>query len=63
MNYKHKYLKYKHKYLNTKEKSINIYHFSIKQPWFDFIKNNIKTVEGRLNKGIFQKIKKIKIKN
>ena len=31
--------------------------FGLKQQWFDYIKNQIKTIEGRLNKGIFAKLK------
>ena len=30
----------------------------VSEPWFTLIKNNIKTVEGRLNKGSFAKMKK-----
>ena len=32
------------------------YKISIKQPWFDFIKSGKKTVEGRLNKGLFNRV-------
>lgn len=30
---------------------------TIKEPWFTLIKNKLKTVEGRLNKGRFSKLK------
>lgn len=33
------------------------FEFTIKEPWFSFIKNGKKVVEGRLNKGIFSKLK------
>jgi ASC-1-like (ASCH) protein len=32
-----------------------MYNFTIKQPWFDLIKNGNKKVEERLNKGIFSR--------
>jgi len=32
-------------------KSINV-----QEPWFDYIKNKQKTIEGRLNKGIFSEL-------
>lgn len=50
----HQYLKYKNKYLNLKQQQ-NI-QIPIKQPWYNFIKLKQKTVEGRLNKGIFSKL-------
>jgi ASC-1-like (ASCH) protein len=31
--------------------------FNVQNPWFDHIKNNKKTVEGRLNKGGFKNLK------
>ena len=49
------YLKYKNKYLNLKQKQ-NI-QIPLKQPWLNFIKSGQKTVEGRLNKGIFSRLK------
>lgn len=56
--YRHKYKKYKTKYKNAKIKGGAIYSLSVKQPWFDLMKSGKKTVEGRLNRGIFTKIKK-----
>jgi ASC-1-like (ASCH) protein len=63
MTYEHKYLKYKKKYLNMKINMIeqiggtHEYNITIKNPWFDLIAQGKKTVEGRLNRGIFKKIK------
>jgi len=54
-NYYHLYIKYKAKYMglkNSKHHSI-----SIRDPWFTYIKTGKKTVEGRLNTGIFAGIK------
>ena len=33
------------------------YRKHLSEPWFSLIKLGIKTVEGRLNKGVFSKIK------
>jgi len=61
--YYNKYLKYKIKFNNLKSILENNqigggdFTFGLKQPWFDYIKNGSKTVEGRLNKGIFSKLK------
>ena len=49
-------IKYKTKYLSLKGGG-NEYTITVKQPWFDFIKCNEKTAEGRLNKGLFSKLK------
>jgi ASC-1-like (ASCH) protein len=56
MSYLHKYIKYKLKYINLQ--AGGGFTISLKQPWFDLIKNNKKTVEGRLNKGMFLNLKK-----
>ena len=61
MNYQKKYYKYKNKYINIKKKlggSENIYTITVKEPWFSFIKEGKKKIEGRLNRGLFQKINK-----
>jgi ASC-1-like (ASCH) protein len=34
------------------------YEISVSNPWFDYIKNKKKKVEGRLNKNIFAQLKK-----
>jgi ASC-1-like (ASCH) protein len=34
------------------------YTISVSEPWFTLIKLGIKTCEGRLNKGLFEKLKK-----
>lgn len=47
------YLKYKKKYKQLKQ-PIKL---TIKQPWFDLIKSGKKTIEGRLKRGIFIKLK------
>lgn len=58
MSYRNKYLKYKSKYLSLKnQKGSGEYTFTVKQPWFDYIQKGIKKAEGRLNKGIFAKLK------
>ena len=39
---------------------------NVQEPWFTYIKNSKKVIEGRLNKGTFSELKKndiIKIKN
>jgi ASC-1-like (ASCH) protein len=54
-NYYHKYSKYKSKYLKLKG-GFN-YDIYVNEPWFSLMQNNIKTVEGRPNKGIFSKLK------
>ena len=33
-------------------------HVTLKEPWFTYIKEGKKTVEGRLNKGLFKHLKK-----
>ena len=61
MNYQKKYYKYKNKYMNMKKKlggSENIYTVTVKEPWFSFIKQGEKKIEGRLNRGLFRKINK-----
>jgi ASC-1-like (ASCH) protein len=73
MDYYSKYLKYKNKYLEIKNnyidmvggagagrkkiKNNNEYTVTIKQPWFDLIKSGKKTIEGRLNSGLFARLK------
>src|ERR1700744_4295165 len=60
MDYYKKYLKYKTKYANLKTElkgAGNIYKIFVNEPWFTLIKNGVKKVEGRPNKGIFEKIK------
>ena len=34
------------------------YEISVSNPWFDYIKNKKKKVEGRLNKSVFAQLKK-----
>ncbi len=60
MSYKAKYLKYKQKYINMKKQlgGQNTYTITVKEPWFTFIKEGKKKIEGRLNRGLFQKINK-----
>ena len=59
MDYWNKYQKYKTKYLNLKlnqiGRAIN-YDIFVREPWYSLIKKGIKSVEGRLNKGLFSKI-------
>jgi ASC-1-like (ASCH) protein len=55
MSYYNKYQKYKSKYLALK--GGNNLEFTIKQPWFDLINSGKKTVEGRLNRGAFSRIR------
>ena len=55
-DFHYKYLKYKDKYLGLIQKGGNkTYYIPVKEPWFSFICNGDKTIEGRLNKGIFSK--------
>ena len=60
MNYSQKYLKYKQKYIQLKNiqngGSKKPYTITVRQPWFNLIKEGKKTVEGRLNKGLFSKL-------
>ena len=45
---------------------VKIKEINVESPWFEFIKNKKKKVEGRLNKGIFKYFvtgDKVKIKN
>jgi ASC-1-like (ASCH) protein len=69
-NYEKKYAKYKLKYLSLKYLSLKYlslknlsggnpknYDITVKNPWFNYIKEGKKTVEGRLNKGMFSKLK------
>lgn len=51
-----KYIKYKTKYLQLKGGDVKEIH--VNEPWFTFIKDGVKKVEGRLNKGMFSNIKK-----
>ena len=39
------------------------YDITVKEPWFTLIKMKLKSVEGRLNKGLFSKFKKDDIVN
>jgi len=71
-DYYQKYIKYKEKYLQLKNSNNILvggakrksklkrqdYEFTItiKQPWFNLIKSGKKTVEGRLNSGLFAKL-------
>ena len=38
-------------------KNINVYEKGVQEPWFSLIKNGLKSVEGRLNKGDFANMK------
>ena len=71
MNYYIKYLKYKTKYLELKNNYINMiggnrkkklhcneFTITIKQPWFNLIKSGKKTIEGRVNAGLFARLEK-----
>ena len=44
------------KYFKKLDKSDNTYKIRVKEPWFTFIKNGQKKVEGRLNVGLFKKL-------
>ena len=61
MNYLQKYLMYKQKYIQLKNiqhgGSKKTYTISVRQPWFNLIKEGKKTIEGRLNKGLFSELK------
>uniref|UniRef100_A0A6C0KVG0 ASCH domain-containing protein n=1 Tax=viral metagenome TaxID=1070528 RepID=A0A6C0KVG0_9ZZZZ len=37
---------------------MSIKEINVSQPWFDYIKLGKKTIEGRLNKGMFSQLKK-----
>ena len=37
---------------------MSTYEISVSNPWFDYIKNKKKKVEGRLNKNVFAQLKK-----
>jgi ASC-1-like (ASCH) protein len=67
MSYYNKYIKYKSKYLKNKNKrpsyknniSSNMeakYIKTLKEPWFSLIKLELKSIEGRLNRGDFNKM-------
>jgi ASC-1-like (ASCH) protein len=56
-NTQFQYIKYKKKYTNLKHANIKHINLTIKQPWFNLIKASKKTIEGRLNKGIFTNLK------
>jgi ASC-1-like (ASCH) protein len=55
------YIYLKYKYIQLKKSlqngGSNTFTITIKQPWFDLIKNGRKTVEGRLNSGLFSKLR------
>jgi ASC-1-like (ASCH) protein len=53
MDNKQQYEKYKNRYLDMK----NQIQVHVSEPWFSLIKSGQKVVEGRLNKGLFSKIK------
>lgn len=62
--HKYKYQKYKTKYYNMlagQNNLPNTYHINIQNPpttpWLDWIESGIKKYEGRLNRGIFMKMK------
>ena len=58
MSYRNKYIKYKSKYLALKNQvGSGEYTFTVKEPWFTYIQKGTKKAEGRLNKGIFSKLK------
>ena len=60
MNSYNKYLKYKNKYIEYNNYQVggnDIIKLSLKQPWFNYIKNGEKKIEGRLCKGLFKKLK------
>jgi ASC-1-like (ASCH) protein len=46
----------KRKRKNIQSRSDNEYNITVKNPWFDFIAQGKKTVEGRLNRGLFKRI-------
>lgn len=58
INYKRKYLKYKQKLeqLNMAGGQHD-YQISVRDPWFTYISDGSKQVEGRLDKGLFSKLK------
>ena len=70
LKYKNKYLEIKNNYIDmvggagakkrkNKNKGNNHeYTITIKQPWFDLIKSGKKTIEGRLNSGLFARLQK-----
>lgn len=49
--------KYVTKYLARINEKGSTYLLNVRQPWYDLIKSGDKTVEGRLNKGIFSQLK------
>lgn len=71
MSYLEKYLKYKSKYLSIitqqdggyrkkkykKKETKHNHEINVSEPWFSKIKSGMKSVEGRLNKGVFKEIK------
>ncbi len=68
MEYYCRYIKYKNKYFNAKYCNIETqnggttnskkFAITVKNPWFNFIRDGSKTVEGRLNRGSFLKMNK-----
>ncbi|QKF93479.1 ASCh domain-containing protein [Fadolivirus algeromassiliense] len=57
-NYYDKYVKYKTKYNELKKiKGGDIKQISVQEPWFSYIRDGIKKIEGRLNKGLFASFK------
>lgn len=61
-DYEELYRKYKAKYIHLKNKLFgagsDIKRIHVQDPWFTFIKNKKKTVEGRLGGGYFAKLQK-----
>ena len=60
-NHKQKYYKYKQKYLNLKRQNGDTHYFSFRDPkgypLMEQIMNGTKTVEGRKNSEVYQKVK------
>ena len=54
--YYEKYMKYKKLYIELKGGNINKYEIHVSEPWFSLLKSGKKKAEGRLNKGIFEKL-------
>ena len=64
-SYYKKYIKYKKMYIGMKggihenkneNNNKNQYEIHVSEPWYSLLKSGKKTVEGRLNKGIFEKL-------
>lgn len=51
LNTKEKYFKYKMKYLKLKHSNMiggALHNMDLNEPWFSYVKNGIKTIEGRI---------------